>query len=424
MKAAIPYGSDRIEIENDNIKAVFDSKIEELKQEKSEDEIVLDAMKHPIGTPTLYEMALGKKTATIIISDHTRPVPSKHIIPFMLEELRRANPDMEICFLVATGCHRSTQVDELIGKLGEDIVRNEKIIVHDCDKKEDLVNIGVLPSGANLIVNKYAVEADLTIAEGFIEPHFFAGYSGGRKSILPGVCSRKTVLGNHCSKFIDSPYAVAGVLDANPIHRDMIAAARMANLQYIVNVIINDDKKVVAAFAGDAIDAHRAGCDYLGRYCKVKIDKKRDIVITSNGGYPVDQNLYQAVKGISTAMLAAKPGGVIIMCAECRDGIGGDVFYRKVKECPTIDDLIEEILATEMDDTVPDQWQYQILANAIKKFKLIVVTNPELKQVIADMKMTYAPSLEEAVKMAGDFLGREAEISVITNGISTIIESE
>lgn len=423
MKAVIPYGSGNITIDDNNIKAVFDSRIEDLQQLHSEDDIVLDAMQHPIASKRLSELAIGKRKATIIISDHTRPVPSKHIVPFMLRDLRAASPDIDITFLVATGCHRLTDIGELTAKLGEDIVNNEKIVVHDCDKTEDLVNIGKLPSGADLIINKQVVESDLVIAEGFIEPHFFAGYSGGRKSILPGVCARKTVLGNHCGEFIDSPNAVAGVLDGNPVHKDMIAAVRMANLQYIVNVIINDDKKVVAAFAGDAIDAHRAGCDYLAKYCKVKIDKKRKIVVTSNGGYPVDQNVYQAVKGISTAALAVSDGGAIIMCAECRDGICGDVFYRKLKECSTISALLDEIRSTPMDDTVPDQWQYQILAKAIEKYKIYFVTNPELEKEIQEMKMTYEPSLEAAVRDAKEYLGGDVEISVITNGISTIIEN-
>ncbi len=423
MKSVIPFGFDKITVEHDCIKAVFDSRIDELHQTRSEDEIVLEAMEHPIMSKTLSELAQDKKKTTIIISDHTRPVPSKHIIPFMLRELRTANPDMEIMLLVATGCHRLTEVRELTEKLGENIVQNEKIIVHDCDREEDLVNIGKLPSGADLIVSRYVLEADLVIAEGFIEPHFFAGYSGGRKSILPGVCARRTVLGNHCSRFIDSPYAVAGVLENNPIHTDMAAAARMANLQYIVNVIINKNKEVVAAFAGDVIEAHKQGCEYLAGYCKVKIDKKRNIVITSNGGYPADQNIYQAVKGICTAMQAVNDGGIIIICSECRDGTGGEMFYRKVKECITIEDLLHEIRATSMEDTIPDQWQYQILADAIKKYKILFVTNPELKTTVEEMKMTYVSSLPEAIEQAEAYFGGNEEIAVISDGISTIIES-
>ncbi len=417
MKAVIPYGTGNIETEDDSIKAVFESRLGDLQQLYPEDDIVLEAMRRPIGSSRLSDLAIGKRNAVIIISDHTRPVPSRHIIPFMLQELRAANPDIDITLLVATGCHRATDKSELRAKLGDEIVNNEKIIVHDCDNEDDLVNIGKLPSGADLIVDRYAVQTDLLIAEGFIEPHFFAGFSGGRKSILPGICSRKTVLGNHCSKFIDDPNAIAGVLDGNPINEDMVAAARMAKLAYIVNVVIDEDKRAVAAFAGDPIEAHRAGCDYLSKFCEVKLDKKRKIVITSNGGYPIDQNVYQAVKGISTAALAVSDGGAIIMCAECRDGVCGDVFYHKLKECDTISDLLAEIRATPMDETLPDQWQYQILAKAIEKYKIFFVTREELRQEIEDMKMTYEPDLETAIKDAKDYAGWDAEISVIPNGV-------
>ena len=227
------------------------------------------AMDAPIGSPPLRELAAGKKTAVLIISDHTRPVPSRHIVPQMLRELREGSPEIEITLLVATGCHRGTVRKELEEKLGRDILEHERIVVHDCDSSP-MTDLGVLPSGARLVVNSLAAEADLVVAEGFIEPHFFAGFSGGRKSILPGICSRTTVLGNHCAGFIDSPRAATGMLEGNPIHADMEAAARMAGLQYIVNVVIDAQKRVVAAFAGDALEAHHAGCSFLKRYCVVK----------------------------------------------------------------------------------------------------------------------------------------------------------
>ena len=211
-------------------------------------------------------------------------------------------------------------------------------------------------------------------------------------------------------------------MEDNPVHRDMLAAVRLARLKYIVNVVINEEKKIVAAFAGDAIAAHLTGCEYLGKYCKVKPDRKRKIIITSNGGYPTDQNVYQAVKGISTAARAVSEGGAIIICAECRDGICGDVFYEKLKECETIQDLLAEIRSTPMDETLPDQWQYQILAKAIEKYQIFFVTNPSLKQQIEEMKMTYEPSLEAALSDARACVGETEEISVITNGISTIVE--
>jgi nickel-dependent lactate racemase len=399
---------------------VLESRIGELKSQGSQKDIVRQAMEHPIGSPKLKELARGKKTATIIISDHTRPVPSKKIIPLMLEQLREGNPDIEITLLVATGCHRGTEKKELVNKLGADIVEKEKIVVHDCDDQEQLVELGTLPSGARLVVNRLAAETDLLVAEGFIEPHFFAGFSGGRKSVLPGICSRVTVLGNHCAKFIDSPYAKSGNLENNPIHEDMKAAAKMAKLAYIVNVVIDEEKKVVAAFAGDVVQAHEFGCEFLRPYCQVVPAEKTPIVVTSNGGAPLDQNVYQTVKGLCTADAVTENGGVIILCAECADGVGGDSFYRALKDCSSIEQLLTVIRNTPMDETIPDQWQYQILAKILEHKKVIYVTEAKWETVIHEMKMEYAPTLEQALAMANEWTN-SGKITVIPNGISVFI---
>ena len=311
MEIKIPYGKTFQTLNIEEGFELLESKIQELEAGADGGAIVRAAMDSPIGSPKLRELAAGKKNAVLIISDHTRPVPSKDIVPFMLEELRAGNPDIEITMLVATGCHRGTTPEELVHKLGEDIVSREHIVVHDCDSSP-LTDLGPLPSGARLVVNSLVAQADLVVSEGFIEPHFFAGYSGGRKSILPGVCSRVTVLGNHCADFIDDPKARMGVIDGNPINRDMERAARMAKLAYIVNVVVNEAHEVVAAFAGDPIEAHHAGCAYLARYCEVEQKQKADIVITSNGGAPLDQNAYQAVKGLTTAADAAADGAALL----------------------------------------------------------------------------------------------------------------
>lgn len=419
MQIRIPYGH-TVQTLEATADEVLESHIQELSAQGSEDETVLAAMASPIGTEKLEKLAEGKKKAVLIISDHTRPVPSKHIVPFMLEAMRRGNPDIDITLLVATGCHRGTTSAELVSKLGEKIVAEEKIAVHDCDESP-LTELGVLPSGAHLVVNSLVAEADLVVAEGFIEPHFFAGFSGGRKSILPGICSRVTVLGNHCSNFIASPYAQMGSLEKNPINIDMECAARMAKLQYIVNVIIDEEKRVVAAFAGDVVKAHHAGCEFLMRYCAVKPQARGDIIITSNGGAPLDQNIYQAVKGLTTAEAAAAPGAVLIICAECADGMGGDSFYKALRECADASSLLREILEIPMEKTIPDQWQYQILARILEKHHVIFVTRPELKQEIEEIKMEYAPDLETAYARARELKGSDARLTVIPNGISLIV---
>lgn len=418
---SIPYGNTHLKMDETGVVQILESRIGELKGEKTQEELVKQAMEHPLGTPPLWELSRGKATAVVIISDHTRPVPSKKIIPFMLEQLRQGNPDIEITLLVATGCHRGTRREELIQKLGREIVDGERILIHDCDDKEQLTDLGALPSGSRLVINRAAAETELLVAEGFIEPHFFAGFSGGRKSVLPGICSRMTVLGNHCAAFIDSPYARTGNLEKNPIHRDMLAAAALAKLSYIVNVVIDEDKKAAAAFAGDPVQAHEAGCAFLKPYCQVRIQKKTPIVVTSNGGAPLDQNIYQTVKGLCTADAAVQEGGVIIICAECADGTGGDDFYQALKNCTSIQALLQNIRSTPMDETIPDQWQYQILARILEKKRVIYVTESRWAQVIREMKMEYAPSLEAALALARSLVG-ESEITVIPNGISVFLE--
>lgn len=413
----IPYGKSFIEFDEQGANTLT-SRIGELKAEGGGSDIVRRAMEKPIDSPRLCELARGKKNCVIIISDHTRPVPSRDILPNMLRELRAGNQDIDVTLLVATGFHRPTSGEELEAKLGREIMDACRIVVHDCREEAANVQLGVLPSGAPLVIDRIAAEAELLIAEGFIEPHFFAGFSGGRKSVLPGVSDQVTVLGNHCSRFIDSPCSRTGILDGNPIHADMIAAAEMAKLAYIVNVVIDEDKKTVAAFAGNFLTAHRRGCDFLLGYCQVK-PRWADIVISSNGGAPLDQNLYQCVKGMTAAEATCNEGGVIIMCAECADGHGGEGFYESLKNCESAAALYDAFMATPQDKTVPDQWESQILARILMHHPVIFVSQPEMKGMIEDMKMIYAPSLEAALVLAHG-MGKHS-LTVIPNGISVIV---
>ncbi len=414
---SIPYGNTLIPFDVPGA-AVLTSAIGSLKAEGDGLAIVRAAMAQPIDSPRLSELAAGKKNCTIIISDHTRPVPSRDILPAMFEELRQGNPDMEITLLVATGFHRPSTEAELEAKLGREIMDQVKIVIHDCRDAASNVEVGVLPSGAPCVIDRTAAEADLLIAEGFIEPHFFAGFSGGRKSVLPGVCDQVTVLGNHCSRFIDSEFSRTGKLDGNPMHEDMLAAAKLAKLAYIVNVIIDEEKKTVAAFAGNYETAHRKGCDFLLSYAKVA-PAFADIVVTSNGGAPLDQNIYQCVKSLTAAEATCNEGGVIIDCAQCADGHGGESFYASLRDCESPAALYDQFMATPQDQTIADQWESQILARILKKFTVIMVTRPELQQTVEEMKMRYAPSLDEALTMA-KAMGKQS-ITVIPNGISVIV---
>jgi len=413
----IPYGKTHLPFEEGNA-AVLRSRIGELRAEQNGADLVRAAMDAPIGSPKLSELAKDKRNCVIIISDHTRPVPSRDILPHMLRELKQGNPEIEIILLVATGCHRAASSAELEAKLGREILNAVPVVMHDCRDKARNVSIGTLPSGTDCVIDRLAAETDLLVAEGFIEPHFFAGFSGGRKSVLPGICDEVTVFGNHCSRFIDSPYARTGILDGNPLHADMLAAAKLAKLAYIVNVIIDEDKKTVAAFAGDFEQAHRRGCDFLLDYCRVPA-APADIVLTSNGGAPLDQNLYQCVKGMTAGEATCREGGTIILCAECADGHGGEGFYRDLAECRSPEDLYAQFLAVPQDQTPQDQWQSQVLARILMKYRVIVVTRPAMRGIVEDMKMLWAATPEEAVAMAKDMGGKT--LTVIPDGISVIV---
>lgn len=423
MRVRLPYGKtfQETDIDDSRILGVLESQLEEYKPSQSEEEIVRESMENPIGSKKLSELSVGKDKVVILISDHTRPVPSKIILPLMLEEIRQGNPDADITLLVATGCHRGTTKDELIYKLGEEIFNNEKIYIHDCDDESMLVKLEEkLPSGGDIIVNKLAAEADLLVAEGFIEPHFFAGFSGGRKSVFPGCCSRKTVMYNHNAEFIDSLNSRTGILEDNPIHRDMVAAARALGLVYIVNVIINSDKKVIYSVAGDLVEAHKVGTDWL----KDKAGAERklaDIAMTSNGGYPLDQNVYQAVKSMTAAEATVREGGVIIVSSESSDGLGGDDFYKTFKEERDENVILEKFLATPKNETIPDQWQSQIFCRILLRATVIYISEVEDK-IIEEMHMIPAKDLDEAMKKAEEIVGSDSTVTVIPDGVAVIVK--
>ncbi len=297
----------------------------------SQAELVEASLDHTIGSPKLEELARGKKNIVIISSDHTRPVPSAIITPILLRRIRAAQPDANIKILVATGFHRPSTHQELIEKYGQEIVDHEQIVMHISTDDAAMVKIGTLPSGGECIINRVAAEADLLLAQGFIEPHLFAGFSGGRKAVLPGISSYKTILADHCSEFINSPKARTGNLQDNPVHRDMLYAAKTAGLKFIINVVLNGAKEIIASVAGDLEEAHAQGCQFLTSLARAdKVDC--DIAVSTNGGYPLDQNIYQAVKGMTAAEATNKEGGVIIMVAGLSDGAGGQGFYNNLAQ--------------------------------------------------------------------------------------------
>ncbi|MCF2660565.1 nickel-dependent lactate racemase [Pseudoflavonifractor phocaeensis] len=420
VNIAIPYDVSTIPIhvEEKNLKAVITAQTEEYVPEAGQEELVRRALANPIGTPRLRELARGKKKITLVTSDHTRAVPSKITLPLLLEEIRSGNPDADVTIFIATGLHRATTEEEQRRMFGDEIVDHEKIVINKAFQDEDFEHVCELPSGAELWVNKTVLHCDLLLCEGFIEPHFFAGFSGGRKSILPGSCNAATVNENHSYKAVASPYAAAGVLEHNPIHEDMVYAARKVNVQFILNVALNAEKKVIAAFSGDLEQAHGEGVAFV-RSLAQRPAVQGDIVVTSNGGYPLDQNLYQSPKAASTAEVCCREGGVIIMCCACRDGMGGTNF-EKLMLRGTPEEIDSYLSAIPARESIAEQWCAQAYARILKKFKVILVTTYLDHDLVRKANMIPASTPDEALEMAYQMMGGSAEVVVIPDGVSVL----
>lgn len=423
VKIKLPYDKKTItvEIPDENFAGKLVSEAATYHNKLTEAETVEKSLDHPIGSASLETLAKGKQNIVIISSDHTRPVPSHIMTPILLRRLRSVAPDARIRILVATGFHRPSTHEELVNKYGEEIVANEEIVMHVSTDDDAMVKIGQLPSGGDCIINKVAAEADLLISEGFIESHFFAGFSGGRKSVLPGVASYRTILANHSGEFINSSKARTGNLMHNPIHKDMVYAARTANLAFILNVVLDEDKKIIGSFAGDMEAAHKVGCDFVQDLSSVP-GIQSDIAISTNGGYPLDQNIYQAVKGMTAAEATNKEGGTIVMVAGARDGHGGEGFFHNLADVDDPKDFLDQAVNTPRSKTIPDQWTAQIFARILVHHHVIFVSDLVDPALITGMHMELATSIEEAMAKAYAREGQSAKVTVVPDGLGVIVK--
>ena len=418
---SFPYGktTQTASLPETCIQAVIESDLSSYRPPLGPEETVKYALANPHDTTELSVLAKGCKTVTVITSDHTRPMPSQITMPLLLQEIRKGNPDAQITILIATGCHRKTTQKELTERFGETIVKQEHIVVHNCDEGP-FCQIGTSPSGNHIELNQIACEADLLIAEGFIEPHFFAGFSGGRKSILPGVASRKTLMYNHAACNIHDPHSISGILEGNPVHEDMLFAAKASGIRFILNVILNQNKEIIGAVAGDIDTAHKAGVAFLSSMCRRK-PVFSDIVITSNGGYPLDQNIYHSVKGMTTAAASCKKGGVIIMLSSCCDGHGGQDFFQTFAREQDTKKILDGILSRAQTETIPDQWQSQIFCQILLDHTVILVSDAP-REMIEALHLIYSNSLSDAFCQAIEILHKpEPSITLIPDGVSVIL---
>ncbi len=420
----IPYYTSTLalHVEEENLKAVLTAKMHGFHAEKSQEQLVLDALEHPVDSPRLRTLAEGKRNIVIVTSDHTRAVPSKITLPLLLKEIRSGNPDADITILIATGLHRPTTEEEQRRMFGDEIVDHEKIAINNAFAPEQFVELCTLPSGAVFQVNRLAAECDLLVTEGFVEPHFFAGFSGGRKSILPGICSERTVNENHSYKAVSHPRSNSGMLKDNPIHADMLCAAKAVNVQFIFNVALDGEKKIVAAWAGDLEQAHEAGVAFIRQWSQCPV-VTGDIVITSNGGYPLDQNLYQSPKAMATAEACAGEDGVIIMCCSCCDGMGGAHFGQLIQR-GTPDEIDRYLSSIPPEKTIPEQWCTQVCVRVLRKHPVILVTTFLSHDEVRKANMIPASTPDEALEIAYRLKGEQASVVVIPDGVSVLTVKE
>jgi nickel-dependent lactate racemase len=374
--------------------------------ENPEDE-VLRAILNPIRTPTLDKIAKPGDTVSIVVDDHTRPIKSKIIIKPLLDHLNKIGiPDENITLIIGHGSHRKIREDEAENLLGKEILERVNWLPHDANS-EDLVYIGETSYKTKVYINKVFHDSNVRILTGDVCLHYYAGYGGGRKSVLPAISGMETIRHNHA--MLTHPKATTGNLDGNPVHLDMTEAAKMANPQFIVNIVMNHKKEIVKAFAGDLEEAFMQGVKLVDQIYKVKVDKLADIVLVSAGGYPTDIDLYQAYKAIDSALRVVKPGGVLVVAAECRDGHGHKVFYEWMKKYQTAEEMEKEI---KNNFRLGGHKAYYLL-KAKEKADIILISKMNPKEVKNTFRLEPAKNLDEALEMAFAKKGRDAKILVM-----------
>jgi nickel-dependent lactate racemase len=405
-----PYGNSRIEVvfpeRKKGYRVLTGRSASALKDPAK---VIREALKNPLGCPGLKDL-IGKNDKIVIITtDNTRHCPDEIIVPVILAELADIVPPQNIAIMIALGLHPPLSHEELIRKLGKKVVDNYEVINHN---PEQTVNLGTTTRGTPVEVNTRVVGADFRISTGFIEPHFFAGFSGGRKSISPGVSSAAAIRYNHGYKMIADPNTRAGILEGNPVHEDMVEQAKMAKLDFIVNVLLNREKQITHVFAGDPWLAHQEGCDEEKRAATAEIDCEADVTILSNSGAPLDLDFYQTCKAIDTASSITRNGGIIMAVSSCYNGLGPESFTALHATSCSAEEVLENICYGKAAGV---SWQNQILARAQLTHQIYLLSKLDDDQV-RQMKVTPIHSVEEGLAMALAALGNNAVIAIIPEG--------
>jgi len=407
----LKYGKEeiRLPIEDKNIMEILN-----LKKQKAllnTENRLKDLLKNPIGCPSLRELIFQKKASKIliIVNDITRPTPYEIILPPLLDELHQIGIKKEnIIFMVATGIHRSNSQEEIKEIFGENIFSIYKFINHDCDDPH-LKDLGNLKSGNKLWVNQIVSDIDFIITTGVIVPHYFAGFSGGRKSILPGICGRKTIEANH-ARMVHSD-SQAGNLKGNPVHQEMQEAAEKVGVDFNINVVTNEHHEIIEIVAGELYKSWLKGVEVCKKTYLYPIKQKAKVVIASAGGYPKDINVYQAQKALNNAYQATKPRGTIILLAECSEGYGEPTFENWIEEANTPDDIIKRL---NKKFVLGGHKAYSI-AKLSKEVEVILISSLPQNKV---RKLFFIPmeNISQALNYIKDKYGEDFQAYILPSG--------
>jgi lactate racemase len=418
MEIKVAYGKGHLSINvpEGNLSAVYRKK--KMPREADPEQAVRDSLAAPIGSQLLREIARGRKSACIVVNDVTRPVPNKLLLPHIIDELLAAGvPKNKIIILNATGTHRPNLGAEIVELIGDKIASEYEFVNHDCFDNASHKRLADTSTGTEVYIDSRYLDCEVKILTGLIEPHFMAGYSGGRKAVCPGIASIKTVARIHSPHFMEMPNATNCVVDDNPLHDELTEIANSAGVDFIVNVVIDEDRAVCGVFSGDLEKAHREGVRFAMKYDMVPAGEAADIVVTSSAGYPLDKTYYQAIKGMVGALNVVKKGGAIICASECSEGMGNDTFIDCLKNYGIIKDIDAYVShIAKPENFTPDQWQVEKLLLALRKTDIILVSgglSPEQKTMT---QVKTAETLDEALKMAFATHGTNARVAVIPEG--------
>jgi nickel-dependent lactate racemase len=436
MLVGMKYGKGEVQVNipDSNLVAVL-----ELRPSYSLDspqEAIFQALQEPIGSAPLAQLAKGKKSACVVISDITRPVPNKLILPPILKTLEENGIKREnIVILIATGIHRPNEGKELEEMVGLEIMQNYKIVNHFSGELNTHKYLGLTKNGTPVYVDKTYLESDLKITTALIEPHLMAGYSGGRKAICPGISSIETMKVMHGPKILEHPKTTTGVIEGNPFHEEATEIAKIAGVDFIVNVAIDRKRRLIGVFAGDLVAAHLAGIEFVERNAKVVLPSPReisnnisdaqtlhpilrgepvDIVLTTSAGYPLDATFYQAIKGLVGAMDIVKPGGSIILLSECSEGVGSQPFTELVIRTQNLQKFVEDLY--DPQNFVIDQWQLEELAKVARKADVYCYSDGIPYDVLGQLFVYPLKSPEEGINLTLQKYGPNASIVVIPEG--------